>query len=561
MSVKTLRKENDDLKSKLKGMESELESLKASMKLAVPNKGEQEHGVQFVSDEYDDLTAGKKKIWDQIKRLSSKLDTISLQVNRISQAIDSFEMYSYQCNIKIVDIPQEAETESSEDTTSICLKLFSCIGADSTTQDIDIAHRVPAKSAQASRPNPIICKFVRRLAKEKVMSARRATNNVVAADLDLTPGSINHVGIYDHLIPRLQDLLQEAKRFKTANDYKYCWPKNSAIYLRQNDTSRVIKLNRISDFTALLQNNATTSAQAQSISSKVRDYSNFSPENFNNELTQINWDIITLDTHHDIDKMFSKFYSKFNRLVNKHAPLKTLSGRKAKRFSKPWITRGIRRSVKTKNKLFLSGDTEKYKLYRNHILTLTRLSKKLYFHEYFETNLSSIKKTWEGINSLLNRGRNRKSASKIEKPDNSGFTQDPSQIPNILNGHFASIGHKLASKPQSSHHSADYYHQTSFLNSFVSAPVTPYEVQLEILSIPNNKAHGLYSCPTRIYNPPVVSSLIFYQTYLILQLSLGHAKVIPIYKDGDETDPNNYRPISLLSSFNRIFERLVYVNA
>ena len=180
-------------------MESELESLKASIKLAVPNKGEQEHGVQFVSDEYDDLAAGKKKIWDQIKRLSSKLDTISLQVDRISQAIDSFEMYSYQYNIKIVGIPQEAETESSEDTTSICLKLFPCIGADITMQDIDIAHRVPAKSAQASRPNPIICKFVRRLAKEKVVS----TNNVVAADLDLTPGSINHVDIYEHLIPRL----------------------------------------------------------------------------------------------------------------------------------------------------------------------------------------------------------------------------------------------------------------------------------------------------------------------------------------------------------------------
>ena len=39
---------------------------------------------------------------------------------------------------------------------------------------------------------------------------------------------------------------------------------------------------------------------------------------------------------------------------------------------------------------------------------------------------------------------------------------------------------------------------------------------------------------------------------------LKHAKVTPIYKADDETDPNNYRPISLLSVFNRIFEKLMY---
>ena len=36
------------------------------------------------------------------------------------------------------------------------------------------------------------------------------------------------------------------------------------------------------------------------------------------------------------------------------------------------------------------------------------------------------------------------------------------------------------------------------------------------------------------------------------------AKVIPIFKADDESDPNNYRPISLLSSFNRIFEKPMY---
>ncbi len=35
------------------------------------------------------------------------------------------------------------------------------------------------------------------------------------------------------------------------------------------------------------------------------------------------------------------------------------------------------------------------------------------------------------------------------------------------------------------------------------------------------------------------------------------AKIIPIFKHGDNLDGNNYRPISLLSNFNKIFEKLM----
>ena len=36
------------------------------------------------------------------------------------------------------------------------------------------------------------------------------------------------------------------------------------------------------------------------------------------------------------------------------------------------------------------------------------------------------------------------------------------------------------------------------------------------------------------------------------------AKVVPIFKSDGETDTNNYRPISLLSIFTRIFEKLMH---
>ena len=44
----------------------------------------------------------------------------------------------------------------------------------------------------------------------------------------------------------------------------------------------------------------------------------------------------------------------------------------------------------------------------------------------------------------------------------------------------------------------------------------------------------------------------------IFPSKLKHAKIIPIYKDGNEDEPSNYRPISLLSIFNRLFEKVMY---
>ena len=83
--------------------------------------------------------------------------------------------------------------------------------------------------------------------------------------------------------------------------------------------------------------------------------------------------------------------------------MKTLSNRKAKQVSKPWITSGIRAAIKVKNKLYAFGDEVRYKQYRNKIYSLIRLSKRKYYDTFFENNMANIKKTRQGINELLHR--------------------------------------------------------------------------------------------------------------------------------------------------------------
>ena len=104
---------------------------------------------------------------------------------------------------------------------------------------------------------------------------------------------------------------------------------------------------------------------------KVRDFSKFSSRSFIADLLQVDWDEIIARGTDDINKIFSSFYNKLNKIVNKHAPFKTMSKRRKKKLSKPWITKGIRTSIRIKNRLYMSGDHAQYKNYQNTISKLT----------------------------------------------------------------------------------------------------------------------------------------------------------------------------------------------
>jgi len=296
---------------------------------------------------------------------------------------------------------------------------------------------------------------------------------------------------------------------------------------------------------------------------KIRSFSNFSEECFLNELSNIDFSM-----KGDIDQIFNGFYKKVNKLINKHAPLKKPSKRTKKQFSKPWITKGIKRSIKIKNNLFAVGDRNMYKLYRNKLANLIRLSKKLYLHDYFSNNINNIKRTWQGINSLIsNNTKSNKTITCLKDEDTSTVTKDNSKLASVMNKHFVSIGQKLASQvPDSTTHFSSYLRSIDQRNSFFFTPITEEEVEREIIMTPYNKSYGLYSFPitllkcakhllkkplTEIFNTSILNGK--YPSKLKI------SKITPIFKAGDETDPDNYRPISLLSNLNRIFEKLMYV--
>ena len=118
--------------------------------------------------------------------------------------------------------------------------------------------------------------------------------------------------------------------------------------------------------------------------------------------------------------------------------------------------------------------------------------------------------------------------------------------------------------PSSSAMFSDYLH-SSISDSLFVENVTVEELYILINSLKCNK-----SCGSDSISPQLVKDNIEYLceplTYLynlslmqgIVPDCLKIAKVIPIFKKGDIHLVSDYRPISLLSIFNKLLEKIVY---
>ena len=117
--------------------------------------------------------------------------------------------------------------------------------------------------------------------------------------------------------------------------------------------------------------------------------------------------------------------------------------------SKPWITTTFRVSVNIKNKLFknyISAKSvhyhSKFKIYRNKIHHLLKVSKNNYYNNYFHVSKSDSKRVWKGIRQLVNlKSRSGSAPTKLLVED--AEFNDPKSMDDAFNNFFANIGNNL----------------------------------------------------------------------------------------------------------------------
>jgi len=141
---------------------------------------------------------------------------------------------------------------------------------------------------------------------------------------------------------------------------------------------------------------------------------------------------------------------------------------------------------------------------------------------------------------------------------------EPNEIANKLNNYFCSVGPSLATKLAKSKNNFMQYMNPPIANSFFCTDISESEIRVELQQITKkNKASmerincSVLSEAAHVLAKPL--QYIFNQSLLCGKVPnlLKMAKVIPIFKKGDNRFPENYRPISLLSIFDKIFEKIV----
>ena len=253
-----------------------------------------------------------------------------------------------------------------------------------------------------------------------------------------------------------------------------------------------------------------------------------------------------------------------------------MTKKQLKSNQKPWITADIKKLIFTRDKLLnqfikckdntlkLNLHTQ-YKTLRNNIVNLIRTSKQNYFTQYFQQNSNNSKKIWQGINEYLNRKRN-KASNNITLNINGNNITEPSNVANIFNNFFTSIADNIRAKIPQAFNNYHQYLKNPLQNSFFFKPVSIEEMIKTINSLSSNKASGPCSIPTKILNTVLFDIANILTKIINLSFETGVfpsalklVKVIPIFKNkGSNQDFNNYRPISLLSNIDKIFEKLAH---
>jgi len=152
--------------------------------------------------------------------------------------------------------------------------------------------------------------------------------------------------------------------------------------------------------------------------------------------------------------------------------------------------------------------------------------------------------------------------------------EDHQNIANVFNTYFTTVTDKTGiikltnvNFSTNDAYPLNYLYQvfTSQFPSIKITPVTSKEIREIIKSLKWKNSHGYDEISMKILKislPFIVSPLTYICNRMlstgIFPTRLKYSHINPVFKKGNKTEISNYRPISLLTSFSKVFEKVIY---
>ena len=278
----------------------------------------------------------------------------------------------------------------------------------------------------------------------------------------------------------------------------------------------------------------------------------------------------------DINLNYEMLNDEILRAKHKHMRCKLVKFNKYKHKKSTWITQGLLKSIRYRDKLYkklrlsnpntLHYDTLKFNLKTyNLILSKSIISaKQTYYESRFNRIGNDIRRTWKTINEILTKNQTKNKFPTVFNDDGS-MIADRVNIANKFNVFFTNIGEKIAKGINyDGNKNYDNYLNKEIHSSFTLMNIDEAAINKIINNLPpksSSGCDGISSKLLKVIAPVIIKPL----TLLINQVlntgtfpdKLKIAKVIPIFKKGDPSLFENYRPISLLPAISKVLEKII----
>ena len=314
--------------------------------------------------------------------------------------------------------------------------------------------------------------------------------------------------------------------------------------------------------------------KSKSSSAKLKieyDYNTENIKKFKNNLA------IKLESNQAAENCFECLLGIFQSSVDETCKLAVPKTTKRNYINNPWITPGISKSIIKNDELYrkwidslkvIEGGDETLKTnHKKHQKTLRWLIKRVKSEHYaakFDKCQGDKKKTWQIINEL--RGKD-KSGIKPSFVIGNERIICRRIIANKFNDYFAMLASNLNDEaykeiPITAFPSFDSYLSRSSETSIFLEDCYQSEVEEIINELKNGKASdipiALMKASCNIIAPFLVKLYNISLNSGVFPKIFKISKITPIYKKGNKECIENYRPVSTLPIFGKIFEKIIY---